>query len=417
MISEILVIGDDIRSGAMVDSNAAYIARKLKEKGIEVTRHSAIGNDPTDIINFLKEISQRSNIAVVIGGQNTIGEYLKLAAAAKEKDVSVSLDTQALVSIENQFKSHIRPLTHSNKKKAMPPDTRFLRKTVGETSDFHFKIDQCAFFFLPGVPSEMRQMLQEQVIPWIMKLPETTKDVRLIKTFSTFGLTESAMRDRVDDFYQLFPQIKLSFRTNFPGIQLNLYSLGIDEEDVNMQMEAASQWIHRKLGNKIISDIDESIEKVVGNLLVRKQAHLAVAESCTGGLIADLLTNVPGSSDYFVFSAVTYSNQLKMKILGVTAETLDRYGAVSEQTAKEMARGVQQISDSTYGLSVSGIAGPGGATNGKSVGTVCIGLASSDFVRGHRFCFNFNDRWMNKYIFATTALDLLRQELLGIPHG
>ena len=417
MISEILVIGDDIRSGAMVDSNAAYIARKLKEKGIEVTRHSAIGNDPTDVINFLKEISQRSNIAVVIGGQNTIGEYLKLAAAAKEKDVSVSLHTQALVSIENQFKSHIRPLTHSNKKKAMPPDTRFLRKTVAETSDFHFKIDQCAFFFLPGVPAEMRQMLQEQVIPWIMKLPETTKDVRLIKTFSTFGLTESAMRDRVDDFYQLFPQIKLSFRRNFPGIQLNLYSLGIDEEDVNMQMEAASQWIHRKLGNKIISDIDESIEKVVGNLLVRKQAHLAVAESCTGGLIADLLTNVPGSSDYFVFSAVTYSNQLKMKILGVTAQTLDRYGAVSEQTAKEMARGVQQISDSTYGLSVSGIAGPGGATNGKPVGTVCIGLASSDFVRGHRFCFNFNDRWMNKYIFATTALDLLRQELLGIPHG
>ncbi|MGD8295422.1 MAG: nicotinamide-nucleotide amidohydrolase family protein, partial [Desulfobacterales bacterium] len=152
------------------------------------------------------------------------------------------------------------------------------------------------------------------------------------------------------------------------------------------------------------------------NLLVRKQAHLAVAESCTGGLIADLLTNVPGSSDYFVFSAVTYSNQLKMKILGVTAETLDRYGAVSEQTAKEMARGVQQISDSTYGLSVSGIAGPGGATNGKPVGTVCIGLASSDFVRGRRFCFNFNDRWMNKYIFATTALDLLRQELLGISH-
>ena len=221
----------------------------------------------------------------------------------------------------------------------------------------------------------------------------------------------------VDDFYQLFPQIKLSFRTNFPGIQLNLYSLGIDEEDVNMQMEAASQWIHRKLGNKIISDIGESIEKVVGDLLVRKQAHLAIAESCTGGLIADLLTNVPGSSDYFVFSAVTYSNQLKMKILGVTAETLDRYGAVSEQTAKEMARGVQQISDSTYGLSVSGIAGPGGATDGKPVGTVCIGLASSDFVRGHRFCFNFNDRWMNKYIFATTALDLLRQELLGIPHG
>ena len=418
MMSEILVIGDEIRSGAMVDSNAAYIARKLNEKGVEVTRHSAIGNDPTDIINFLKEISQRSNIALVIGGQNTIGENLKIAAAAKEEDVSVSRDFQSLISIGNHFKTQIRPLTHSIKKKAMllPSDTRFLRNLVGETSAFHFKIEQCAFFFLPAIPSEMRQMMQEQVIPRIIKIQETTKDVRLIKTFSTFGLTESAMSDHVDDFNQLFPQIKLSFRTNFPGIQVNLYSPGTDEGDVRVQMEAASQWIHRKLGNKIISDIGESIEKVVGDLLGRKQAHLAVAESCTGGLIADLLTNVPGSSDYFAFSAVTYSNQLKMKILGVTAQTLDRYGAVSEQTAKEMAYGVQQISDTTYGLSVSGIAGPGGATNGKPVGTVCIGLASSDFVRGHRFCYKFNDRWMNKYIFATTALDLLRQELLGIRH-
>jgi nicotinamide-nucleotide amidase len=262
----------------------------------------------------------------------------------------------------------------------------------------------------------MRKMMQEQVIPWIINIQETTKDVRLIKTLSTFGLTESAMRDHVDDFNQLFPQIKISYRTNFPGIQVNLYRFGTDREDVHVQMKAASQWIHRKLGKMIISDIGESIEKVVGDLLGQKQAHLAIAESCTGGLIADLLTNVPGSSGYFVFSAVTYSNQLKMKILGVTAQTLDRYGAVSEQTAQEMARGVQQISDSTYGLSVSGIAGPGGATNGKPVGTVCIGLASSDFVRGRRFCFNFNDRWMNKYIFATTALDLLRQELLGIIH-
>lgn len=261
----------------------------------------------------------------------------------------------------------------------------------------------------------MRQMLPEQVIPRIMKIQETTRDVRLIKTLSTFGLTESAMGDHINDFNQIFPQIKLSFRAKFPGILVNLYTRGIDEGDVRVQMEAANQWIYRKLGNKIISDTGESIEKVVGDLLGRKQAHLAVAESCTGGLIADLLTNVPGSSDYFVFSAVTYSNQLKIKILGVTARTLDRYGAVSEQTAKEMAHGVQQISGTTYGLSVSGIAGPGGATHDKPVGTVCIGLASDDFVRGHRFNFTFDNRWMNKHIFATTALDLLRRELLGIP--
>ena len=417
MILEILVIGDEIRSGTLMDSNSAYIARKLRDKGIEVTRRSVIGDDPSDITVMLKEISQRSDIAVVTGGFGSSADDLKLAAAAKAADVTMSLNTHALALKKKFFKAHNRSLTLFDEKTAMLPSGALcLSNSAIETPDPHFKIDQCAFFFLPGVPSEMRQMLQEQIIPWIMKIQETTKDVHLIKTFSTFGLTESAIGDHVDDFNQLFPQIKLSFRANFPGIQVNLYTPGTDEGNVRVQIEAANQWIQRKLGDKIISDTGESIEKVVGDLLGQKQAHLAVAESCTGGLIADLLTNVPGSSDYFVFSAVTYSNQLKMKILGVTAQTLDRYGAVSEQTAKEMARGVQQISDTTYGLSVSGIAGPGGATHDKPVGTVCIGLASADFVRGHRFCYKFNDRWMNKYIFATTALDLLRQELLEILH-
>jgi nicotinamide-nucleotide amidase len=165
----------------------------------------------------------------------------------------------------------------------------------------------------------------------------------------------------------------------------------------------------------VFSDNGESMAEVVGRLLRQKNAFLALAESCTGGLIADLLTNVPGSSDYFVFSAVTYSNQLKTKILDVNARTIDRFGAVSEQTAKEMARGVRQVSGATYGLSVSGIAGPGGATDDKPVGTVCMGLADANAVNGYRFNFTFDNRWMNKRVFATAALDLLRRHLLGIP--
>ncbi len=243
---------------------------------------------------------------------------------------------------------------------------------------------------------------------------EIRSGVRLGKTLTTFGLTESATGDHLNGFDQLFPRIKLGFRVKFPEIQVKLYAHGSDEGGVRAQMEAATRWVHRKLGDKVISDAGESMEKVVGNLLGQKKATLALAESCTGGLIADLLTNVAGSSDYFVFSAVTYSNQLKIKILDVTARTLDRYGAVSEQTAKEMARGVRQVSGTTYGLSVSGIAGPGGATDDKPVGTVCIGLAAADFVHGHRFNFVFDNRWMNKHIFATTALDLLRRKLLGI---
>jgi nicotinamide-nucleotide amidase len=159
------------------------------------------------------------------------------------------------------------------------------------------------------------------------------------------------------------------------------------------------------------------MEKVVGDLLRKNNQTVAVAESCTGGLIANLLTNIPGSSDYFLFSAVTYSNQMKIKILGVSTSTLREVGAVDVATAKEMAQGVRKLCDATYGLAASGIAGPGGGTTDKPVGTLCIGLATPHSLAGHRFHFSFDNRWMNKQIFAFTALDLLRKKLLGKGSG
>ncbi len=417
MIAEILAIGDEIRSGALVDSNSAYIAQKLEETGIEVTRHSSIGDDPAEIVTILKEISQRSDIAVVTGGLGPNDDDLTAAAAARSADVDMDFDIRGLASVENFLKACKRPLTDSNKKQALlPVGAQCLNNPVGTAPGFHLRIERCDFFFLPGVPFEIRRMLADQVIVRIKELQGPDAGIRWIKTLSTFGLTESATGEYLDGFDQRFPQIKLGFRAIFPEIQVKFYAHGIDEEGLRAELEEAARWVYRKLGDKVFSGTGESMEKVVGNLLRQKNARMAVAESCTGGLIADLLTNVPGSSDYFVFSAVTYSNQLKMKILDVTARTLEQYGAVSEQTAKEMARGVQQISCATYGLSVSGIAGPGGATDDKPVGTVCMGLADAESVHGYRFNFTFGNRWMNKHVFATTALDLLRRKLLGITH-
>ena len=414
MISEILAIGDKIRSGALVDGNSAYIAQKLEETGIEIARHSTLGDDPAEIIIILKEISLRSDIAVVTGGLGPTDD--ELTAAAGAADVVLGTDTQALASAENFFKARNRLLRDSHKKHArLPAGAQSLNNPVGTAPGFHLKIEHCDFFFLPAAPFEMRRMLADQVIPRIKNLQGPDAGIRRIVTLTTFGLTESATGDQLDGFKQRFPQIKLGFRTEFPEIQVKFYAHGADEEDLRAELAEATQWVYRKLGDKVFSDSGESMEEVVGSLLRQRNALLAVAESCTGGLIADLLTNVPGSSDYFVFSAVTYSNQLKMKILDVNARTIDRYGAVSEQTAKEMARGVRQVSGATYGLSVSGIAGPGGATEDKPVGTVCIGLADADSVSGYRFNFTFDNRWMNKRVFATAALDLLRRQLLGIP--
>jgi len=414
MISEILTTGDEIRTGTLVDSNSAYIAQKVEEAGVEVVRHCCIGDDPLKIATILKEIAHRSDIAVVTGGLGPTEDDLTAAAAANAAGVEVMPDPLALESVENFFKARRRPMTDSNKKQAMlPAGAECLYNPVGTAPGFHLKIEQCEFFFLPGVPFEMQRMLANEVIPRIVKLQGETKSVRLVKTLSTFGLTESATGEHLAGFEQQFPPIKLGFRAKFPEIQVKLYAGGADEETVREQLEKAAQWVNLKLGNRVFSDAGESMEKVVGSLLREKKAGLAVAESCTGGLIANLLTNVPGSSDYFILSAVTYSNQLKMKILDVSARTLDRYGAVAEQTVKEMARGVKQVSGATYGLSTSGIAGPGGATGDKPVGTVCIGLATPQAVTGRRFNFTFDNRWMNKRIFAATALEMLRRELVS----
>jgi len=243
--------------------------------------------------------------------------------------------------------------------------------------------------------------------------PKSKTDISPIRTISVFGLTESAAAAQLSEFKRLFPQFKLGLQAKFPVVRVKVQAEGPNPFHSKDLLEDGIQWVCQRLGNDVFSDSGQSMEQVVGMLLHKKNATLAVAESCTGGLIANLLTDVPGSSDYFLLSAVTYANQAKMKILDVNAETLEKNGAVSEQTASEMAIGVRNVVDATYGLATSGISGPGGGTDDKPVGTVCIGLATPLSATARRFYFPHHNRKKTKYIFAVTALDLLRKELLS----
>jgi len=246
-----------------------------------------------------------------------------------------------------------------------------------------------------------------------LNIIEEKYGLQRLKTISVFGLTESDVAEQLTRLEQLFPQFRLDIESKFPEIQLKLYAGQPDGDGFEDSLETVVAWVHLKLGQHVYSDTGQSMQQVVGALLSEKNATLAVAESCTGGLIANLLTDVPGSSDYFLFSAVTYANQAKMKILEVAAATLETNGAVSEQTAREMARGAKKVVDATYGLATSGIAGPGGGTADKPVGTLCIGLATPLSTTGHRFNFGDHNRRLNKHVFAIAALDLLRKELLS----
>jgi nicotinamide-nucleotide amidase len=415
MIAEIMATGEEIRSGAVIDSNSAYIAEKLDEAGVAVSRHICVGDNLNFLITVLKEIGGRADIAVVTGGLGPTSDDLTTEAAAKAADVKLVQNQAALESIENFFKARRRPMNSSSLKQAMLPEGALsLQNPVGTAPGFCLEIGKCLFFFLPGVPREMRRMLSDTVLPQLIQLLGGHRSYYRVRTLSTFGLTESQTFEQLAGLEGAFPELSLGLRVKFPEIQVKLYARGPDAQHLNDYLESAAQWVVEKIGHKVFSYQGDSMERTIGQLLKAKKATLALAESCTGGLIANMLTNVSGSSDYFVFCGVTYSNQAKMDILNVSKETLKKHGAVHEQTAIEMALGARDVSGATYGLATSGIAGPAGGTKDKPVGTVCIGLATPHDCNGHRFHFGFGNRKMNKQIFATAALDVLRRELLGL---
>ncbi|RLC32557.1 MAG: competence/damage-inducible protein A [Deltaproteobacteria bacterium] len=412
MIAEILSTGDEIRSGSLIDSNSAYIAQKLEEIGLEIVRHSCVGDSVENISGILLEIGERADIAVVTGGLGPTVDDLSAVAAARAAHVPVEYSASAMQSIEAFFKNRNYPVSSSCKKQAMlPRGSECLMNPVGTAPGFLIKIGKCDFYFLPGVPFEMRRMLEDQVKPRILKT-KGDKETCLVKTISTFGLTESVTGERIEEAVNMFSEIKVGLRAKFPEIQVKLYGRSGHEDTLEKNMAIVEKHVREKLGRKIFSFEGEAMEAVVGQLLRQKGASLALAESCTGGLIASRLTEVSGSSDYFLFSGVTYSNAAKVKVLGVSENTLLKYGAVHEKTAAEMAVGVQKIAGATYGLSTTGIAGPGGGTREKPVGTVCIGLATPEKVITGQYHFPFGRRWMNKSVFAMKAMDLLRRELL-----
>lgn len=415
MIAEILATGDEIRSGTLVDSNSAYIAQKLEETGVPVVRHHSVGDDIPVMASVLREIGLRADVCVVTGGLGPTSDDLTAEAAADAAGVSLIQSPEALETVESFFRTFHRPITASNIKQSYLPDgSTCLPNPIGTAPGFMMKLGRCLFFFLPGVPAEMRRMLSESVLPRIETLIGGVPQVCRVKTLTTFGLTESLTGEKLKGFSTVFPEIQLGFRAKFPEIQVKFYVRGTDAEKVEMLIREANDWVSEKLGHKLISADGQSMEAVVGRLLSHQQSTIAVAESCTGGLIANWLTNIAGSSDYFLYSGVVYANQAKVSLLGVSQDTLNRHGAVHEATAGEMAVRVRQITGATYGLSTSGIAGPGGGTDEKPVGTVCIGLATPNDAYAYRFQYRFRSREMNKQMFAMTALDLLRLELLGI---
>ena len=391
MLIEILSTGEEIRSGAVVDSNAAYIARQLEQIDMPAARHTSVGDELDILVNVLSEISQRAQFAIVTGGLGPTEDDRTIEAAAKTAGVGLELFSEALRAMEIFLKKRNLALNPSNRKQAyLPIGSEMFMNPIGTAPGFALTIKDCVFFFLPGVP------------------PEMTVKLRL------FGLPESGVNERLKEFETVFPKLSLRLRTKFPEIQITLCGSETQMDRLQNHVKDAQDWVLEKLAPHVFSSLGEPMASVIGDLLRKQGATLAIAESCTGGLISHWITNVAGSSHYFIYTAVVYADVTKVNTLGVSSDTLEKYGAVHERTAQEMARGARDKAGSTFGLATTGIAGPGGGSYAKPVGTICIGLAGPSFLEGYRFTFNFHDRGMHKRIFAMKALDMLRHKLLAM---
>lgn len=415
MIGEILSTGDEICLGSVIDSNAAHIAVSLNEIGIQVTRHNCVGDDMNALVSILSEIGARADIAVITGGLGPTVDDLSAAAAAEAGGVDLEVNEDALMSMKEYFSRFSRKVSGSDNKQAiLPSDAVPMVNTCGTAPGFIFNIGKCRCYFLPGVPKEMEKMVSVSVIPDILAYRGDEKAIALRKELSLFGLPEAQVNEKLKGFDLLFSSVKLGMLARFPVITVKLTAIGTDKDCLIHEIDKAGIWCAEKLGDKIFSLDGRSIEAEIASLLLKNKATIGVAESCTGGLISHLLTNVAGSSDYFLFSGVTYSNDAKQNVFGVSEETLKTYGAVSEETVREMAIGVRRISGSTYGLATSGIAGPTGGTDEKPLGTVCIGISTKEETVAYTFKSPFKERLSNKQIFAICALDLLRKVLKKI---
>ncbi len=420
MIAEILSTGDEVLLGDIVDTNSGYLCERLKEMGIAVQQITAVGDSVARISHALGQIAQRADICLVTGGLGPTQDDLTATACAGAAKEELVLNPRALETMVAYFEKRGFEITLDNKKQAMLPESAgVLVNRNGTAPGFTMSLGKCGFYFMPGVPSEMKSMFEEEVKPELSDIFGLTKEI-FIERLTIFGLPESRVGALLEGFDAKFPGMNLGFRAKFPFIEVKIVcpleetagSVKGRVETIKKVMDTAREWAISRLENKVISPRGRSLEQEVGRLLKEKKFTLAIAESCTGGLISNLITDVAGSSDYFLFSAITYSNEAKMNILKVSQNTLEDHGAVHEHTALEMALGVRKACNADWGISTTGIAGPTGGSVEKPVGTVCIGIAGPGFETAKRYTFDFGTRARNKKMFAAIALEVLRRRLM-----
>ncbi len=408
----IITIGDELLIGQTIDTNSAWMAQELNKIGIWVHRRIAIGDVWKDIWETLEEESKLSDIILITGGLGPTADDITKPLLCQYFDGKLIVDTDALANVKHIFEVYLKkPMLERNLKQAEVPDTcTVIQNKRGTAPGMWFEKAGKIFVSMPGVPHEMKGMMLHDVLPSLagkFGLPPIQH-----RTLLTAGIGESFLAERIKEFESTLPtNIKLAYLPNYGMVKLRLSARGKDSKTV-AELEAEFDMLKQQITDVLVVDEDKTMQEVVGELLIKRKQTLSTAESCTGGYISHLLTSFAGSSSYFIGGVVTYSNELKGKLVDVKDDTLVRYGAVSRETVLEMAEGILRKTGSDYAIATSGIMGPGGGTNEKPVGTVWIAVASKDDAEAHSFHFRF-DRQRNTEMTAMYGLNILRKFILA----
>ena len=403
----ILTIGDELLIGQVVDTNSAWMAQRLNEVGIRVGERQSVGDVYHDIWQALDALGAKFQVVLITGGLGPTADDITKPLLCTYFGGTMVVDAGALANVTAIFERLGRPLIERNLKQAEVPDVcRVLQNARGTAPGMWFEKGGTIFVSMPGVPHEMKGMMEKDVLPALHERFGLAPVIH--RTLLTAGQGESFLAEAIQHWEAQLPAyIKLAYLPNYGMVRLRLSASGEVEAEVEAQFEQLKQLVAPWL----VTDRDETIQMVVGRLLLERGATLATAESCTGGYIAHLITSLPGSSNWYLGSVVSYDNTVKHNLLHVPATILEEHGAVSMPVVETMVQGAQQTIGSTYAVAVSGIMGPHGGTADKPVGTVWIAAAGKGQLVSRKFHFRF-DRQRNIELTAAAALNLVRTLVL-----
>ena len=410
ILAELLTIGDEILYGQIVDTNSQWMSVELDKVGIKVVRKTTVGDIEEEIITAFAEAEKRADVILITGGLGPTSDDRTKPCLAKYFNCEMKINAEALAEVTEFFKSRGRELTELNRlQAALPTACEKITNPVGTAPGMWFNKGDKVFMSMPGVPHEMKKMMTEQVIPRLGKKYQLP--VIHHKVIRTIGLGESFLAEKIADWEKALPyHIKLAYLPSLGEVKLRLTGFGSSLTQLQTETNELTESLKEIIGQFIYGYGEEPIEVVIGHLLKEKKLTLSIAESCTGGYLSHMITSVPGSSEYFLGTMIPYAYEIKMRQLGVKPEILEKYGAVSEPTIIEMANIVRAKFSTDIGVATSGIAGPGGATPDKPVGTVWIAYSDKHHTVTRKLQLS-KDRMINIRMASVAVLNLIRQSL------